>query len=180
MMKVRFDATLEDYVDVGKRSAGSRFRVYVFAVFSSLLVGGLIAELMYLMFRDWLITVMIVSVTVSVTIVTTIAQQESNMRAFFKKRVKLTLPISTEFEITQAELTSRALGQTVSQEWKVIENIEETDDAIYFRNIFGLYTAVRKRGFADDEELTEFLTLAKSYWSDATIPKPPSFEEANS
>jgi hypothetical protein len=67
------------------------------------------------------------------------------------------------------------MGQTVMQEWNVVESIEETDDAIYFRNKFGLYCAARKRGFNSDAEMKDFLDLAKSYWSRAAVPEPPTF-----
>ena len=173
-MTVHFEATLEDYVDVHRRSAGPRLRVYLYSAFVSLLIGGLISFTLYLIFRDWLVTIMIATVTVAVTTATMISLPERNIREFLVKRIKLKSPVPTEFEITPAALTTSALGQTVTQQWKLIENIEETADAIYFRNVFGLYTAVRKRAFQSDEDMKQFLDLAREYWSAAILPPPPT------
>ena len=62
----------------------------------------------------------------------------------------------TEIEINQAGVTCRCLGQTTTQEWNIIEHIEETADAIYFRDKFGVYCSVRKRGFSSEDETQEF------------------------
>ena len=176
-MKVQFESTLEDYIDVSRRSAGPRIRLYIYSASVSLLIGGLVSVVLYLMFRDWLVTAMAASVMIAVTAATMVSLPERNIRDFLVKRLKLKAPIPTQVEITPTALISSALGQTVTQEWKLIENIEETDDAIYFRNIFGLYTAARKRGFENTEEMKAFLDLAKEYWAEAALPKPPNFDE---
>ena len=90
----------------------------------------------------------------------------------------MTDAVPYEVEILDEGLRNSALGQTTVSNWKLIEDMIETDEAIYFRNKFGLYSAVRKRGFASDEEMKDFLALAKQYWADATLPKPPTFEDA--
>ena len=85
-------------------------------------------------------------------------------------------PVPTEVEINEDGVLTRCMGQTFMQEWETIENIEETNDAIYFRNKFGMYCSARKRGFGSEDEMKEFLDLAKHYWSQATVPEPPNFE----
>jgi hypothetical protein len=105
---------------------------------------------------------------------------KKNLEVFYAKRIGITSPVPYEVEISENGLRCSAQGQTTTSDWKIVEDLIETDNAIYFRNKFGIYVAVRKRGFIDDEEMKEFLALARRYWSDATVPQPPSFEEANS
>jgi hypothetical protein len=175
-MKVNFDATVEDFVDVHKRSAGNNLLSYLIMAVVTLVVSGTAGGLMYLIFRDWLVSAILVTVSLTVGGFALASVQEQNIRAFLRKRLKLNAPVPTEVEINESGVLTRCMGQTVIQEWKVIENIEETNDAIYFRNTFGLYCSARKRGFSSEDEMKEFLDLAKHYWSRATVPEPPAFE----
>jgi hypothetical protein len=178
MIKVSFDASFEDLVDVSKRSAGRNVLSYVIMFSVVLAIGLAAAGLLYVVFGDWIIAAIVLTVSLMVGGFSVASAQEQNIRSFLKKRIKAEIPIYTEFEIDEKGVTSRALGQAVFQDWIVIESIEETDDAIYFRNMFGLFCAVRKRGFENDEEKTEFLNQARAYWSARTLPDPPTFDDA--
>jgi MFS family permease len=178
-MKVRFDATLEDFVDVGLRSSGPRRQVYMVGIAAGLIIGGLIANVAYAIMNSRLLFGIGFAAGFIIFFVTLVRLPKRNLIIFYRKRIGITGPVPYEVEICEAGLTCNGLGMMVISAWKIIENIEETDDAIYFRNKFGLYAAVRKRGFANEEEMKEFLDLAKHYWSEAAVPRPPNFENSN-
>ncbi|MEP6788943.1 MAG: YcxB family protein [Acidobacteriota bacterium] len=175
-MKVNFDATLEDFVDVQKRSMNRGLRIYVTKAIIALISTAMLGGFMYFIFGDRLAAGLGAALGLFVGVFGLIRGQDRNIRAFIKERLKSNGPVPTEVEINDSGLTIRCLGQTVIQEWKLIENIEETDDAIYFRNKYGAYCAARKRGFGSEDEKKEFLDLAKHYWNQATVPEPPNFE----
>lgn len=175
-MKVSFDATFEDFVDVNKRSVGTNLSQYLLMAAVTVGVCATAGGLMFLIFQDWLVSAIAVTVSMIVGGFSLASVPEQNIRVFLRKRLKVNAPVPTEVEINETGVSTRCMGQTVIQEWKMIANIEETDEAIYFRNTFGLYCSARKRGFSSEDEMKEFMELAKSYWSQAAVPDPPNFE----
>src|SRR5438270_3040218 len=149
-MKVNFDATVEDFVDVHKRSVGRNFRLYLTMAIVALALSGAVGGLMYLVFGDWLATALGATLGLVAGGFGLVRGQDQNIREFLRKRLKINGPVPTEVEIDESGVTTRCLGQTSIQEWKMIENIEETKDAIYFRNKFGMYCSARKRGFGSE------------------------------
>jgi len=175
-MKVAYDAILDDFVDVHKRSVGRNLRLYVTMAIVAVALSAMVGGLMYLFLGDWLAVGLGATLGLVAGGFAIVRGQDDNIRTYLKKRFNLYVPVPTEVEINEIGVSTRCLGQIVTYEWKVVENIEETKDAIYFRNKYGLYCSVRNRGFGSEDEKKEFFDLAKHYWSQATVPDPPNFE----
>jgi hypothetical protein len=178
-MKVRFDATLDDFIDIGLRSSGPKRQRIIGGIVAGLVVGGLLANLGYQITGEIFVFGTIFAAGFIGTFAGLVRLPKKNLETFYRKRFGIIDSVPYEVDISDEGFRASAFGQTSLSDWKLLEDIFETDDAIYFRNTFGMYAAVRKRGFADHEEMNEFLVLARRYWSDATVPKPPSFEESN-
>ena len=164
-MKVKFDATFEDFVDVCKRSQETSWSwsSYLVLVFVVVAFSASIAGLLHWIFQNWFTTVLAALGGCAGGAYSIIKSQDKLVRDHLKKQVDQNAPIPTEVEVSEMGVSTKCLGHTVVQEWSTIDRIEETDDAIYFRNTFGQYCSARKRGFASEDEMREFLSLARSF-----------------
>jgi hypothetical protein len=100
-------------------------------------------------------------------------------RKIYQDTYRVTKPVPVEVEITENGLSFRQFGITTIYDWNTVRIAEETDDAIYFRVPPGHLSAVRKRAFDSDAQKDEFLEMVNQYWSEAVVPRPPSFENSN-
>lgn len=166
-MKVKFDATFDDFVDVCKRSQQTSASSYYVLLLVVVTFSAAIAVVLHWMFERWFVTVAAAVGGCAAGAYSVIESREKLVRDHLKKQVDPNTPTPTEVEISEHGVSTTCLGHTLVQEWSTIEQIEETDDAIYFRNKFGQYCSARKRGFESNEEMNEFLTLARS-WHDQT------------
>jgi hypothetical protein len=162
-MKVTFDATFEDFVDVCKRSQETSWSSYLVLVFVVVACSASIAVLVHWIFENWGITILAAVGGCAAGAYSLIESRDKLVRDHLKKNLDQNTSVPTEVEVTEMGISTKCLGHTLVQEWSTIDQIEETDDAIYFRNKFGQYCSARKRGFASDEEIREFLKLARSW-----------------
>ena len=162
-MKVRFDATFDDFVDVCKRSQETSWYSYVALLFVVVACSASLAGLIHWIFQSWLVTIVAALSGCVAGAYSIIESREKVFRDHLKKQVDQNTPIPTEVEISEKGVSTSCLGHTLVQEWSTIDLIEETDDSIYFRNKFGQYCSARKRGFASDDEMSEFLKLARTW-----------------
>ena len=75
-MKVRFDATFEDFVDVNKRSVGKNLSQYLMMGVITVVMAVAAGVLLYLIFQDWLISVIVATVSIAVGAATLASAQE--------------------------------------------------------------------------------------------------------
>lgn len=162
-MKVEFDATFEDFVDVCRRSQHISWSAYLVLLFVLVVCAGSIAVLLHWFFENWFMTLAAAVAGCVGGAYAIIELPDKTVRDHLKKQMDENTPLATEFEINETGVSTTCLGHTLIQEWTTIDQIEETDDAIYFRNRFGQYCSARKRGFSTPEEVNEFLTLARSF-----------------
>ena len=97
----------------------------------------------------------------------------TDYRRFFK-----TLHVDFENEVARVELNDegvicRARGNMSFHAWRNVKRIEESAEAIYFF-LAGSGFAVRKNGFAYDQQKDEFLNFARSH-----LRQFPSSDAAN-
>lgn len=164
-MKVKFDATFEDFVDVCKRSQETSWSSYLVLVFVVVACSASIAGLVHWIFQNWLVTVLAALGGCTAGAYSLIESRDKLIRGHLKKQVDQNTLVPTEVEISEMGISTKCLGNTLVQEWSTIDQIEETDDAIYFRNKFGQYCSARKRGFGSEDEMREFLRLARTFVS---------------
>ena len=97
----------------------------------------------------------------------------TDYRRFFK-----TMHVDFENEIARVELNEegvicRARGNMSFHAWRNVKRIEESAEAIYFF-LAGTGFAVRKNGFAYDQQKDEFLTFARNH-----LRQSPLIDAAN-
>ena len=170
-MKVTFEATVDDFIDVTHRSV-PRGGVYYFnLVFTALVVGVAYAAMGYWFFSQrWIAAVIGFVIGVVMMVVYNYNIRTRKLREYYQEQKLITGPVKIEVEIGEAGLTFRQDGDTVTTAWSNIEKIDETDDAIYFQKRGNIFSAVRKRGFASDVEKEEFLILARRLMQEHARP----------
>lgn len=167
-MLVRFDATIDDVVDVTMRaqrqSKAIRMWRWQSAITMSLIFGGV---LYFLLWQAPLTRLMITVVFTVLLAVFYLATYEDNYRKRVRKLIREQIGSDNPFAVT-VELLDQGLsitqrGTTVVYEWPRIERVEETDDALYFYGQGAVCSAVRKRGFESQAMKDVFLTRANEY-----------------
>lgn len=176
-MKVSFESPLEDFVDVARKSAGTKRAFYsnVFAV--AIGYGGLIGLVLYFVFRSVPIAVISFAVTAAYVVISNLSISKRNIQKSYKQHFGTDDPIMIEVEITEAGLTFKQGAETITREWSSVESVEESDEAIYFHLRNKIVSAVRKRGFVSESEMEEFLRRSRTFIRDASLPPPPTFSE---
>ena len=151
-MKVTFEATIDDFVDISVRSAPRNATYCVNLAFTALLVGAAYAGIGYLFFRTWIAAAIFFALGVVFMLTFNYKIRERKYRQFYQERRLVNGPMKIEAEIGDEGLTFRQDDETITTPWSKIEKIEETADAIYFHKRGNLVSAVRKRGFASEAE----------------------------
>ncbi len=167
-MKLIFDATLEDYVDVSVRSSPLTQEYYVMLAFSILgntILSGFIA---YCVWANIYLTSIFAVGGIAYVVAANYNIRERRARKLYRDTYRIKEAVPVEVEVSDAGLSFRQFGATIINDWNTVRVEEETDDAIYFRVALGQLCAVRKRAFATEAEKSEFLTLVNRYWSEAT------------
>ncbi|MGH9945702.1 MAG: YcxB family protein [Pyrinomonadaceae bacterium] len=166
-MKLRFDATLEDFVDVTVHSIPRSNILSI--VISAVVTGVVLGIVIQFLFSNLALAVILGVVLAVYVVVANYNIRERNARKLFveKYHVKDSVPI--EVEISESGLSFNQQGTTTIHDWNTIELMEETDDAVYFKTKFGGYSAVRKRAFGTDDEMNEFRKIAEHYLKAGTI-----------
>src|ERR1041385_540733 len=167
-MVVRFEATVDDVVDVSIRtwshSKARRSWRLQGVVMTAVILGGLA----YLLLRqDIVIRLTIAFVIAALGAAFYLATYEDSYRKRARKLVREQMAGDSRLEVT-VELLDKGLvfnqrGTTVIQEWSRIDRVEEADDALYFYGQGGICSAVRKRAFESQAMKDEFLKRANEY-----------------
>lgn len=161
-MKVTFEATIDDFVDITDRSVPRDGTYYANLVFTAMVLGAVYAAIGYWFYsKSWIAAVIGFVIGVAMIVGYNYNVRRRKFKEFYQERKLVNGPIKVETEIGDNGLTFRQDGETVTTAWSNIEKIDETDDAIYFQKRGNLFSAVRKRGFTSDAEKEEFLILAR-------------------
>ena len=166
-IRVRFDATLDDFVDATQRlTARSRLMkgwrwkdtaiagvfglILFFATtggsFSTRLTWGLIGGAGTAAFYRPIQSVML----------------KRRLRQYFREQLKTAGPVPIEIEVGASGVSTWQLGAQATYGWESVEAIVDTPDSIdIFTKSGG--TIVRNRAFRSGAERGEFLALARRY-----------------
>ena len=158
-MRVTFEATMDDMVDVHVRSTSTR-DFYVQLAIGAISFGGSMALGSYLLSGSWFLVVVAFLAGSGYVLASNYRARERNIRNFLRENYGMKGPVTVEAEISEAGLAFKQFGTTVIHDWSTIRSIEESDDAIYFHTDKKSICAVRKRGFASGPDVYHFLSLA--------------------
>jgi hypothetical protein len=170
-MKLSFEATPEDFIDVYVRSSPLTKEFYLMvglSLIGNAFVGAIVAQFF---FGNPYITALFVLGGGIYVIAMNYNILQRRARNLVRDKLRITKPVRVEVEISEDGLSFKAFGTTTKYDWNVVRVEEETDDTIYFRVRFGELVAVRKRAFSSETEKTKFLDLVNQYWSEATQAK---------
>src|SRR6476646_6346864 len=144
-MKVTFQATLDDFVDIAMRSGSHRLgaNFYISLAFISIGAGVVFAVPVYLITHSVRATVIVIAAAASGIVIYNLGNREGVLRrAFAKSGIG---PRTVTVEITAEGIAFQQLSGDDSEStfhpWSVYESIEETPDAIYFKRKNGFYGA---------------------------------------
>ena len=162
-MKLRFDATLDDFIDVAVRSSPLTNEWYVyFALYTvgTALVNGIIAQFLW---SNPYITGIGAAGGAIYIVLANYKIRERRARRLYQDTYRITKPVAVKVEITEGGLSFKQFGITTIYDWDAVRIAEQTDDAIYFRIPCTHILAVRNRAFASDAQKEEFLEMVNHY-----------------
>ena len=166
-MKVRFEFTIDDLIDVGERSLSAsrvvtklrRTAVVVWALFAGVVFWAILplsptfriaaavgaaagAALFYPGFRK--------------------KEVHRRLREVWRERLAGDGPFVCEVELDDAGVTTEQLGTKTSQPWRVVASVAEKPDSVEIATEKGGLVVVRDRAFASPEEKSRFLEFARA------------------
>jgi hypothetical protein len=170
-MRVEFEFTKEDLVDVAKRCLkhrnpkkadewkpslylGISVAVLLFFVLKTSpltgLVTGLIAALVILLYPRWLRSSL-----------------EKRMRKIADEMMAAPGPYVCEVELRPEGLWLRQMDKQIIYEWKSLEAVEETADSVDIFSRDGGGAVVRNRAFSSETDRSKFIELLRSGLSES-------------
>jgi hypothetical protein len=167
-MKVKFDFTIDDMVDVAERAMsrsplvrtwrweGLATSCVLGAVVAYFVVGGSVERRLYGAIVGALVCALIYPFTVPRT-------RKARLQKYYREEFGGDGPYTCEVEITPAGLATVQAGLHALQEWPTIVAIHDTPDSVDFVGRGGRSLVVRNRAFRSPEERAEFIRLARSY-----------------
>ena len=161
-MKVTFDATIEDFIDVAMKSAKASGDFYFNVLLSALSTGVMYGLIAYFYFQGWLAAGIAFTIGLIYVGAVNYKIRERNARNYYEKTYLVKGPVPVEIEISEAGLSYKQFGTTTVNEWSIITSMEENDEAIYFESKYKSMSCVRKRAFSTEDEKNKFLQLSRS------------------
>jgi YcxB-like protein len=167
-MRVQFDATLDDFVDVTTRCLARSKQIRKWR-WNGLLTSVLIVWLAvpYLLpgstpkkllagFFGAIITVCIHAFTYRSTV-------NRRLRKLCREQIGTDRPVTVQIELTEKGIWTKQQNTQIIHEWANVETVQETEDSIDFFMRDGAATVVRNRAFNSEEAKREFMDLARHY-----------------
>jgi hypothetical protein len=162
-MKVKFNASLDDFVAAGKRLKAYSTYNKKFLSFCAVLAGAAAGIVTYLIFGNWgAVLCSIVGGFCSVFLINPDPLART-LKKSYRKTYGIKEPVETEMEISGAGIAYRQFDKRAVFQWSEVEKIEETDRMIYFHTQPDYVIFVPKRSFASDAEKAGFVKLAEGF-----------------
>jgi len=166
-MIVEFEATVDDFVDVTRRSekrANPGMPRRVTGLVVALMTAALALAITDLSLAErseaFGLSLFVIISLYLLFFVDHSPYYRRSIRRLCSQRFGPTWPVRVRVAITESGITFSQNGIPTETEWSAIQGIEETGDAIYFLTKDKSVMAVRKRGFKSGTEMEEFLELA--------------------
>jgi YcxB-like protein len=167
-MRVEFDYTIEDMVDVQmralKRSRAARAWRWRDLVMTSLLTGALLFAVIPEEITGRII-VGIIGLFLGAVLYPVLNEMtvKRRLRKWCEEHAGTQRTFTFEVELNQSGIHTRSNGTQIIYAWENVKEIKETEDSvdIYFEK--GGLVVVRKRAFPSPGEHERFIELAKQY-----------------
>ncbi len=167
LMKVQFDATLDDFVDVYFRASARSKVVRRWRSINSLATGLIAGTLLYTVIPNWPDNLIMGFVgVVGGTAGYRLMQKkliEQRLQKYLREKLKDEGPYSIEVETSRDGVIVRQCGNEIRYSWPNIESIVETSDSIDFIECHGGILVVRNRAFKSTDAQLSFLRDARDY-----------------
>lgn len=171
-MKVQFEFTLDDMVDVAERAldksrlaASLRLRGVAVMV---LLAGALGYLVMAGPASHRLAFAVVLGLVVAALYPKALrTARQQRLRRLYRERLGSSGPFTCEVEIAPSGITTSQVGAHTTREWASIAAIEDRGDSIEFVTRGAGTVVVRNRAFRSREEWREFLDTARGYLAQA-------------
>lgn len=167
-MKVKFDFTLDDLVDVSER-ASIRSRVMRSLHSQGLIIVCLTGAVVAFFTVAGSTERRLFAATVAAVVCALIypfsmgRARKSQLRKYFREQFGGDGPYSCEVELTPAALVTAQAGTRAERAWSTVTGIQETADSVDFAFKGSGTLVVRNRAFRSPEERNAFIRLARSY-----------------
>ena len=174
-MKVHFDFTVDDMVDVTERATGRSALVRSWRWRSTAIACGVTALAVYLLSpgsEGFRVFAACIAIGLGLTFFpsSTERARRSRLRRFLRERLGGDGPFRCEVELKPEGVAVSQAGTQALRDWSTIVSIEEGPDAVELVPRGAGSLVVRNRAFASPAERAEFIRLARSY----IAGRPPS------
>jgi len=174
-MRVQFDATLDDLVDVSLRALRRSKAVrswrrvdYLSGVFLAAILAGLP---LFLLLPEPPDTRLIFGLLAALTaaclyplVYNSVVKRQ--LRGFYREQVGGNCPFVVEVELSRAGVIAHQNGCTIGFDWTQVELIQETADSIDFYARQSGIVVVRKRAFDSTSSMLQFIDEARRYFDE--------------
>jgi YcxB-like protein len=183
-MRVQFDASLDDLVDVTLRGL-SRSRSFSPYRSADNLGGGIFGGLFAGVGVYWVAHDKPQEIRLAIAGIASVAALilfpilrlwliRRRIRRYCREKLGSDLPFAVQVELSPKGIDTKQKTGQVIYEWKQVESIRETPDSIDIYARHGGIVMVKKRAFSSTEEMQRFVEEAKSYLALAQEPGKPS------
>jgi YcxB-like protein len=167
-MRIQFDATLDDFVDVATRCLARSKQIRKWR-WDGLLTSGLVVWLaISYLFPGSPTKKLLVGCLGAIAIAciypfTYRSTVNRRLRKLCREQIGTDGPVTVQIELTEKGIWAKQQNTQIIHEWVNVETLQETEDSIDFFMRDGAATVVRKRAFNSEESKREFLDLARHY-----------------
>jgi len=166
-MIVRFDATLDDVVDVNLRSWATSKTMRLWRWQGAAVTGLMFAVPTYFLLGESVRARFVIScaaalIGIAFYLWTYRENFRKRTRKLCRERIGTDAPVAVTVELLDEGISISQLGARIILEWSRIDRVEESTDALYFFSSDNACSAVRKRGFESIATKDEFLKLAET------------------
>lgn len=162
-MKVKFSASLDDFIAAGKRLKAYSTYNKKFLTFCAFAAGAGAGIVTYLIFGNWgAVLCSIVAGFCSVFIIRP-DPLARNLRKSYAQTYGIQEPVVTEMEISDAGIRYEQFDKRAFFEWHEVEKIVEENETIFFYTQPDYVIFVSGKAFSSDEAKDEFIKSARDY-----------------
>ena len=178
-MKVRFDFTLDDMVDVTERATARSGVIRSLRSQSTVVMCCIAAAIAFLTVPadiGWRLFAAAAAIGITATLypASMASARRLRLRQFMRERFGSEGPYTCEVEIGPTGLQVSQAGTRSVRDWQTVISIEEVTAGIEFISRPAGTLIVRNRAFASVADRAEFLRLARSYAPRAVSSGPRS------
>jgi hypothetical protein len=167
-IKVKFEFTVDDVVDGIERTTGRspvitrlRFAQSAATCFAAFILSFLIMSGPFTTRLLWALVA--TSIAIALFRFRVAGSRKRNIRKLFMKQFGGVGPHVCEVEIGPTGVVSNQAGTVTRRDWRFIQSVDETGDAIEFVTRGVGSVIVRNRAFHSKEEWKKFLDLSRQY-----------------